>query len=155
MYIYHCLCFQSIQFTWKQVGQARWCYTEFYICGSCNLVSIFFSSCDISKTVFVIKYDGFYLSICWGYLLWERVVFLTWNLFLWWICFCTKVSCSLFWKDRKQSTIFEKCMITLILVWWLYEGGYIVSIIVTFDYQIFMVFTSFGCNVIFHTFECF
>lgn len=60
MYIYHCLCFQSIQFTWKQVGQARWCYTEFYICGSCNLVSIFFSSCDISKTVFVIKYDGFY-----------------------------------------------------------------------------------------------
>lgn len=28
-----------------------------------------------------------------------------------------------FWKDRKQSTIFEKCMITLTLVWWLYEGG--------------------------------
>lgn len=60
-----------------------------------------------------------------------------------------------FWKDRKQSTIFEKCMITLTLVWWLYEGGYIVSIIVTFNYQIFMVLTSFGCNVIFHTFECF
>lgn len=155
MYIYHCLCFQSIQFTWKQVGQARWCYTEFYICRSCNLVSIFFSSCDISKTVFVIKYDGFYLSNmlrlfvmrkgCVSYMKFVLVM----NLFL------HKGFLFSFWKDRKQSTIFEKCMITLTLVWWLYEGGYIVSIIVTFDYQIFMVFTSFGCNVIFQTFECF
>lgn len=120
MYIYHCLCFQSIQFTWKQVGQARWCYTEFYICGSCNLVSIFFSSCDISKTVFVIKYDGFYLSICWGYLLWERVVFLTWNLFLWWICFCTKFPV-LFLERQKTKHYFWKMHdnlnFSLMIVW--------------------------------------
>lgn len=151
MYIYITVCAfkvsNSLESKWDKQDDVT---QNFYICGSCNLVSIFFSSCDICDKIWrILFFHMLRLFVmrkgCVSYMKFVLVM----NLFL------HKGFLFSFWKDRKQSTIFEKCMITLTLVWWLYEGGYIVSIIVTFDYQIFMVFTSFGCNVIFHTFECF
>lgn len=63
MYIYHCAfkVSNSLESKWDKQDDVT---QNFTFADLAILSQYFFSSCDISKTVFVMKYDGFYFSIC-------------------------------------------------------------------------------------------
>lgn len=105
MYIYHCPCFQSIQFTWKQVGylaSKMMLHRILHLLYFAILTQYFCSLCDISKTVFVIKWDYFdlhyrcYFSWCMLRLFVMKKGCVSY-MFLWWICF---------WRKAKNKALF-------------------------------------------------
>lgn len=94
-------CFQSIQFTWKQVeylASKMMLHRILHLLYFAILTQYFCSLCDISKTVFVIKWDYFdlhyrcYFSWCMLRLFVMKKGCVSY-MFLWWICFWRKVSC--------------------------------------------------------------
>lgn len=122
MYIYISLSLQCIQFTWKQ---ARYLASKMMLHRILHLLYLAISSqyfcslCDISKTVFLIKWDCFDLHV-------KVICYEKGLCFLHEICssdesvfaqrFLVLLLSNLFLKRQKTKHFFKRCIITLSLM---------------------------------------